>query len=638
VRRNDDPSTKSEPNAHNDLNEPNEPNDLNIVSDKDTIMESPELTLQIALVLAVLAGAVIFFVTEWLRVDVVAIAIMVLLPLLGLVDGREAFQGLSSTAVVSIIAVIIMGRGLDHTGVIISGIRPLLRLTGDSRRRTILLLSGTVAVISSFMQNVGAAALFLPAIQRISRRTGIPISQLLMPVGFAAILGGTISLVGSSPLIMLNDLLRPFHIAPFRLFSVTPAGAALVLTGIVYFIAAGRWVLPGKSRGRPSPAEPEADPLVYYPEIVRLYELSYPYRKAVGDPKVMQLCDHYNVHTVALSLDGGRHLILPPDREIRITPGAVFAVYASPEHVEAAAADFGFETRPALQVFAEPLAADAAGVVEAVVSPHSRFVGKTFQQIRFRHRYLVAPLAVMQNGQITYTRLAQRVLAAGDIILMHARWERFQRIPRRDLLFAQPMDHEVPDTRKAAAALACFALATMLVIFTSLPISVCLMTGAVGMILTHVIRIEEAYQGVDWRTVFLLSGLIPLGAAMQKTGAAPWMAHHLLALIGSPPAAIFVMVVAALTTLLTLVISNVGATVLMVPLVVDMAPAVAIDPRLAALVVALAASNAFLLPTHQVNALYMGPGGYRSRDFIRAGAPLSVLFLLVLTAVVMVFY
>ena len=210
--------------------------------------------------------------------------------------------------------------------------------------------------------------------------------------------------------------------------------------------------------------------------------------------------------------------------------------------------------------------------------------------------------------------------------------------PKRDLLFAQSPDHEILLTHKATTALACFALSIALVIFTALPISVCLMTGAVGMILAGVLRIDEAYHGIDWRTVFLLSGLIPLGLAMQQTGAAAWLAHLLIGLLGTPQPAVFILVVGAITTVLTLVISNVGATVLLVPLVVDMAGGIGVDQRTAALVVGLAASNAFLLPTHQVNALYMGPGGYTSLDFIKAGAPLSVLFLFVLTLVMLFLY
>jgi len=602
-------------------------------------MESPEFTLQIAMVFGVLLIAVFMFVTEWLRVDVVAILVMVALPLLGLVDARQTFQGLSSTAVVSIIAVIIMSRGLDHTGVISRGVRPLLRLAGNSRSRIILLLSGTVAVISSFMQNIGAAALFLPAIQRISRNNDIPVSRLLMPVGYAAILGGTVSLVGSSPLIMLNDLLQPYNLAPFSLFSVTPAGIALVSTGILYFLIAGKYVLPRKSSIPGDAAQAGTSPLIRYPELVQVFELTYPSGAQGGAPEVQQLCDAYNVHIVTLSLDGGRHKIFPPDRAISITPGSIFAAYASREHIEQLAAEFGFRIKNELETFKEELSSDISGVVEAVVSPESQLIGRTPEEIRFRQNYQMTPLAIMHQGRIHYTRLNPRVLEPGDVLLMHGRWESFKKMrPKRDLLFAQSMDREIVNTGKASLALASFALATTLVIFTSLPISVCLMAGALAMILTHVLTVDEAYQGIDWRTVFLLSGLIPLGVAMENTRAAEWLSFHLLELIGAPPPAVFIFVVGLITTGLTLVISNVGATVLLVPLAVDMSPSVGVDPRLAALVVGLAASNSFLLPTHQVNALYMGPGGYGSRDFIKAGAPLSVLFLLVLTGVILFFY
>ena len=601
-------------------------------------MAPPEFTLQIAMVLAVVLVTIVLFITEWLRVDVVAILVMVALPILGLIDGRETFQGLSSTAVVSIIAVIIIGRGLDHTGVISRGVKPLLRIAGASRRRIILMMSGSVAVISSIMQNVGAAAVFLPAIQRMSRETNTPISQLLMPIGFSAILGGTITLVGSSPLIMLNDLIRPLDLTPFSLFSVTPAGIAIVLTGILYFIVLGRFVLPRETAQDVQIVQMEVDPLTYYPELSKLFELESPTGEGLG-PKVLDLCDNYNIHTVALSLDGGQHKITPPDRDLHIAPGSVLAVYGSQEHVEQAAQAHGYTIKPAVDVFVEDLSPDISGVVEAIISPHSEFVGKTLIEVRFRHNHLMAPLAIVHQGQIQYQKLGPRILEPGDVILMHGKWESFKRMrPKRDLLFAQSLHHEVLLTNKAWIAITCFVLATALVAFTSLPISVCLMAGALGMILTRVLTIDEVYHGIDWRTVFLLSGLIPLGLAMQKTQAAQWLAYHLLSLIGSPSPTMFILIIGLLTTALTLVVSNVGATVLLVPLVVDMATTIGVDPRLAALVVGLAASNAFLLPTHQVNALYMGPGGYTSFDYLKAGAPLSVLYLLVLTGVIIMIY
>ncbi len=277
------------------------------------------------LVLGVIALCMFLFITEWLRVDLVALLVMVALPLLGLVGGNEAFAGLGSNAVVSVIAVIILGAGLDRTGVINQVVGPVTHLAGQSARRMVVLLSLTMASVSSVMQNVGAAALFLPAIRRVCRQSGVAISQVLMPVGFMAILGGTITLVGSSPLILLNDLLTPMGLEPFGLFAVTPVGFCLVAAGVLYFLFLGRWVLPARPRGRRE-AGAAFDPLAYYHDVGELFELEVPARE--GElPRVRDLSEGYMVQTVALSLDGGQTKLIPPNRNTRLAPGSVLAVY-----------------------------------------------------------------------------------------------------------------------------------------------------------------------------------------------------------------------------------------------------------------------------------------------------------------------
>lgn len=599
-------------------------------------MENMVFTAPMGIVLALVGVTVVLFLTEWLRVDVVAILVMVSLPLLGIMDGREAFGGLSSNAVMSIIAVIIMGRGLDHTGVISKLMGPLMRLAGRSQSRILVLLAGTVAVISSFMQNVGAAALFLPAIRRLSRTSGIPVSQLLMPVGFSAILGGTMTLVGSSPLIMLNDLTRPFGLEPFGLFSVVPVGLALVGTGIAYFIIAGRFLLPNGKRGGVEGAE--EDIMCFYGDLGELREMIAPW--GLGEElRIQDLMDDYCIQVVGLSQKRGRDVLMPPDRVLRIASGAVLAAFGTKEQFERLGRERKFRLKPVLDVFAERLSDDLSGVVEALVPPHSRFIGMTISDIRFRHNLLMSPLAVTRENETHYCGYLDMVIRAGDSILMHGAWESFHAMrPKRDILFVQSLDHDVLHPEKASVALGAFMLSTVLVISTDLALSVCLMTGALAMIIGRVLTIDEAYRGVDWRTVFLLGGLIPLGVAMERTGAASWVAGYLMAMLGTPPPWVFLFVVGALSTVFTLVVSNVGAVVLLVPLVVGMAQDIGLDPRLAALVVALAASNSFLLPTHQVNALYMGPGGYTSMDFVRAGLPLSILFLVVLTVTMSLLY
>jgi di/tricarboxylate transporter len=597
---------------------------------------SPALTIDMVLVLNMIGVAVFFFIVEWVRVDVVAIMMMVALPALGLLSGREAFSGLASNAVVSIIAIIIIGAGLDHTGVVNRAVQPIMKLAGNKRSRIVGFISLTVAFISSVMQNIGAAALVLPALRRISRSSKIPISRLLMPVGFSAILGGTITLVGSSPLILLNDLIAPYRLKAFGLFDPMPIGLALVAAGVAYFLLLGKWILP--ERKEEGQAGIGFDPTDAYPQVRAVFEVVMPHEPSYV-PSVTSLCSNFQVHTVALSYDNGHTKYLPPDREKLITAGAVMAVYGTEKRVRAMADFYGMLIKPNLDKFAQDLSPEIAGVVEAVVAPRSEFVGKSLGEILFRRNYLVAPLAVSRNDKANYSDLGHIVLSPGDAILMHGTWERFHDLRRRrNFIFTHPLDHEILHPQKALAAVACFALATALVLFSNLPLAVCLMTGALCMVLSGVLTMDEAYRAVDWRTVFLLAGLIPLGLATQKTGTAAWLAKEAIALLGQPSPIVLYLMLGAVSTVFSLVISNVGAAVLLIPLVVNLAEDLGLDARMASLVVALATSNSFMLPTHQVNALYMGPGRYTSYDYLKVGGGMSLVFLVVLTLMIWLFY
>jgi len=292
-----------------------------------------------------------------------------------------------------------------------------------------------------------------------------------------------------------------------------------------------------------------------------------------------------------------------------------------------------------------------AGIVEGVVSPRSSLIGRTIKEIRFRETFGINALAIHQSGKTYYRRLADRPLRAGDAILVHGTWERFHALEElhRNLIIVTPFEEEFHKPEKSGRALACFSVALALMMLSSfyfqkqpynpIPLSVCLMLGAVGMILTRVVTINEAYRAVDWRTVFLLGGLIPLGMAMGQTGTAEWMARAIVAGLGSLMSPLTLLVVlAVLSGGFTLVISNVGACTLLVPLGVSIADHIGVDPRVAAVVVGLGVSNSFILPTHQVNALYMGPGGYRTRDYLKIGGGLALIYIVVLVTMTYFFY
>ncbi|NOX19639.1 MAG: SLC13 family permease [Nitrospirae bacterium] len=596
------------------------------------------LTGEMITVMAVLVAAVFLFIVEWVRVDVVAIIVMVTLPLLGLVSGDEAFMGLSSNAVISIIAVIIIGAGLDRTGIMNKVAKPITKLAGNSESRLIAFVSATVAVISSFMQNIGAVALFLPATQRVCKKVNIPPSRILIPMGFLGIIGGCLTLVGSSPLILLNDLMAPKGLEPFGLFDVTPIGVSLVIAALAYFILIGRFILP--KSGQTETAQLIDFGKIYY-TADGLYELKVPEDFNYDDKTLdeLNIRSEYLVTVVAVAKHKEERKYFAPTRNMKLSPGDDIAVIGPYENVKRFAEDFGMKLKDKLETFEEELSTTSAGMVEAIIPPRSELEGKTLREIHFREKYQVNPVAIRRRDRIYYAGLSDLPLQAGDILLLQGLWEKFAILKDAEILtFITPFEAEVMKTHKAKAALICFAIALILVISGKVKLSVALMTGALGMILTGVLSIDEAYHAVDWRTVFLLGGLIPLGVAVEKTGTAAFIAKQVLGLLGDVSPLVLLTVIGILTSIFTLVVSNVGATVLLVPLAINMALGAGADPRMAALTVAVAASNTFVLPTHQVNAYIMGPGGYKTVDYIKAGSIMTVLYLVVMIGAMSLFY
>ncbi len=625
----------------------------------DTAAATPELTTQMIIVMGVLVFAILLFIFEWVRVDVVGIIMMVILPILGVVSPKEAISGLSSNAVVSIIAVIIIGAGLDKTGCMNVLARNILKIAGKAESRIVTLIAGTVAFISSFMQNIGAAALFMPAAIRIGRQTGIPVSRILMPMGFCAIIGGTITLVGASPTILLNDLIDqanqlggfPEKIEPLGLFTQTPIGIALVTAAIIYFIVLGRFILP-KTGGESASELLPSSIADTYQDIARIFEIQIPAdHKGISVLKDLHVRTSFHVSIVAVYSADSKNKNYAPTKDEKIEANECLAVVGNEVQVKKFAEEFGFTVKDDLDVFAEDLSPNNAGILEGIITPRSELVGKTMEGIHFRKTYGVVPVVMCSDNSCTFDNISTRTLKSGDAVLLFGRWEKFHQLKKRPTFtFTSEIKGELMREDKAKIAVMWLGVALALVMGFSplmtalgfpdlkLSLSICLLTGALGMILTKVLSIDEAYQSVDWMTVFLLGGLIPLGLAFQKTGAANFIATTIMNAIGSVPTIVFLLVVGLLTSFFTLVVSNVGATVLLVPLCMSMAVKAGADPRITAMVVALAASNTFVLPTHQVNALIMRPGGYKTADYAKAGAGMTVLFLVVLLGMLYLFY
>ena len=597
----------------------------------------------------------LLFVFEVVRVDMVGLLMMVLLPLSGVIEPSQAISGLSSNAVVSIIAVIIIGEGLDKTGVMHIFARHIIRFAGKSEVRIMALISGTVAFISSFMQNIGAAALFLPATNRICRQLNVPVSKILIPMGFCAVIGGCVTLVGSSPLILLNDLMASWWenntdvlggkaFEAFGLFSVTPIGIALVITAIVYFIFFGKFVLPtGTVRDDDACLLDHDLECTYGHEIQNAYELNVPQNFITKRLDELEIRPKFHSTVICICKKGpgdGWLKVDVPSRADIIEPGDIVGIISNREHIQHLAHELNWELCDELNHLGEVLSPDNSGITEAIVTPRSELVGKTLHQVYFRKRYQVSPLALFQKNKVLLENISQTKIQPGDAFLLFGELKKFHLLQhKKDLVFTEHIQGELISPEKAGLAVGCLVLALVLALGLNVQLSIALLTGAVGMILTRVLTLDEAYRGVDWMTVFLLAGLIPLGLAFEKTGAAHYLSTSLANLMqGFLTPLVLFLLIGCLTSFFTLVTSNVGATVLMIPLAMNMAVQSHADPRMAALLVAIAASNTFILPTHQVNALIMRPGGYKIMDYVRAGTGMTVLFIGVVMFIMYFFY
>jgi len=612
------------------------------------------LTPEIIAVLGILSFAVLLFVFEVVRVDVAALVVLVVLGLSsqiemfngGLIPTYQLFEGFSSNAVMSIIAVMIIGAGLDKTGVMGVMAAQILKRAGKTESRITFVLSFCVAYISSFMQNIGAAALFLPVASRISRRRAIPLSRLLMPMGFCAILGGTMTMVGSSPLILLNDLIEsanlhfPDNAIPmeeFGLFAVAPVGVALVATGVAYFLLFGHKILPV--------AEKQAlttENLQYYRDVYgidgRIFEVTVTAESDLAELHLGEVQAHGRSGWI-LGIKSGANTQIIPAQDTKIQEGSILAIMGARQEIASYAEEHNLQISPFLNEFADALNPTTAGIAEIVIPPDSDLINRTISEYDIRKRFGMRVLAVYRVDTVIDDELSSLALQAGDTLVVHSRWQDMIQVAN-DKRFAVVTDFPKEEfrTNKLRNAAVAFAVAISLVLFSDLPLALSLMVGAVGMVLGRVLDMEEAYNAVSWQTVFLLACLIPLGMAMEQSGAAAYLASLALAVMDGLPVWVIQLFLAIIATVFTLVMSNVGATVLLVPLAIQMALGVGANPAIFALTVALATSNSFLIPTHQVNALIMGPAGYKVKDFMRAGIGMTGLFLTVMLIMLNVFY
>ena len=588
-------------------------------------------------VLVILGITIIMLVIDVVRIDIVAIGCMLALGWSGILDSQEMFSGFSSNAVIAMLSVMILGRGIARTGVMDEFSKYVIKKAGTGKRKLIGLLSLSTGVLSGLIQNIGAAALFLPGIMQVSRRARIPASSLIMPIGFAAILGGTLTMVGSGPLILVNDLLRNEGHEAYNLFSVTPVGIVLLLSGIGYFLLFGNKVLPSEEDTDTEKTEQEKlVEKLELPDNITMLSVTPESTLAGKTTEEAGLWETYHINLLAVGK--GEDVVYAPWRKSKFESGQTLALLGPEENIGQFLKDFQLEDISASGDFSDDFNPDVSGFAEVIIPPDSELSGKSMREYSLRKRFAVEPVILFNQGKRAEGDFSDAEIRTGDTLIVYGRWSKIKHLKdSADFVVITGFEADNKDKSKTWPAVGCFVLAITLAM-VGFPISMAFLTGALCMVLTRVLHIGEAYEAIEWKVVFLLAGLIPLGLAMQKTGTAMFLAESIMSVVIDLHPIFIVIMVGVLSTVFSLFMSNVGAIVVLSPLVMGMAGIAGLDARPLVLMAAVCVANSFILPTHQVNAFLMSSGGYRNADYLKAGSGMTVLFLIITVSIFYFFF
>jgi di/tricarboxylate transporter len=581
------------------------------------------MTTDIALTLLIILAALVLFATEKLRVDVVAILVLISVGVLGLITPDQLFSGFSNSAVITVWAVYMVSGGLFKTGVADTMGRAILKVAGDGEARLIATIMLTVGLISAFMNNVGAVAMLMPAVMGISRQTKVPVSKLLIPLAFASLLGGKMTLIGTPANILAAGIVAEQGLPTFSFFEFTPMGAVVLATGIIYMVTIGRRLLPVREGAR---GKEDINRLRGYVTEVRVAADSPLDGKTLLESR---LGEEYDFTVLAMQRENGDH---PPlHRDTLIRSGDLLAVESSAANILTAGQTLGLTITVDQELDIEFLEPRDIELVEVAVAPNSHLVGLSMEEAHFRDRYGFTALAISRQGEVIKQQLRDMPLQAGDMLLLQGSQSRIDELQEgQDFLVLVPVEHEQYRLNKAPIAVGALLLAIALTIFAGMDIALAMVIAAMIMILSGALTIEEAYESVDWRTVFLVAGMLPLGMAMAETGTAEFLADIVLGIFGpfGPQAALAGIYL--LAALITQPMSNAAAIVLVVPIALDTALGLGANYKTFTMAVVIGAATSFLSPVgHKANILVFGPGGYKFTDYARVGALLTIILLIV---------
>jgi di/tricarboxylate transporter len=578
--------------------------------------------MEIAAVLAILIAAVILFATEKMPVDLVAVLVLGVLLLSGLVTMEEGLSGFSNPATITVGSMFVLSAGLQKTGAVRVIARGLSRL-GKHPFVLLLLIIPAAALPSAFINNTPVVAVFLPVVLAVCARRKFSASKFLIPLSFASQFGGVCTLIGTSTNLLVSSISDRAGYGAFSMFEFSHLGLILVGIGVAYFLLIGYWLLPSR-RGEQLT---EAYQLGEYITELRVMPKSPLIGKTVMQTKFGQQHDV----TVLELLREQQKLFSPLHETIR--EGDVLLVRGKVKDLMDLKTSFHLEIEAEFKLRDEELQTENLTLVETLVAPKSRLIGRTLAEMEFRRRYNAIVLAVQRRGHTVRDKLKDMRLRFGDALLIMGPKEEIARI-RTSEDFVVLEEVEEPSLRRRKGGLALLIIGAVVLLASApilggkpFPILATAVVGCIAMVLTRCITLEEAYAAVDWKVIFLLAGVLPLGIAMEKTGTAQLIAQAGISLVGGlGPVAVLAMLY-LLTAALTECMSNNAAAVLLAPIAISTAVKMGIDPKPLLMAVTFAASTAFATPVgYQTNTMVYNPGGYRFKDFMKVGIPLNIVF------------
>ncbi len=595
-------------------------------------------TQHLIITFVILGIALILFLTEKIPADLVALLVVVALGVSGVLTPQETFSGFSRSAVITIMAIFILAEALQRTGVTEQVGNILLKVGGKSELRLVVAVMIAGAFLSLFMNNIAAAAVLLPAASGAAKKADVNNSRLLMPLAFGTILGGMATLLTTSN-IVVNSILNDNGIKVFSLYDFAPVGIPIVIAGILYIALIGRKSLPGESplERTLAPNKEERDDLISaYHLGENLFRAKVPEKSFLIGKQLSEstLREDFGVSVVAIERKNKKLFALSPETEIR--DGDTLVLEGDEEDFRERDVKPFMEFLPASTWHDSDLESRAVEVVEAMLAPRSRLIGETLRSAHFREKYGMSVLAIWRGDEEIITNLADVSLAFGDALLLQGTHDKLA-VLSDDLDIILLMSKEetaITVPNKGRAALMIFIATLVLAVILPDLTGAVMLGGALAMMLTGILTTEQAYSSINWKSVFLVAGMLPMGIALQKTNAAALMADGVVNMLGGFGAIGLLAGLFIVTTLMVQAVNGAVVAAIIAPVAINVAKQAGINPRALVMGVALATSMAFITPLgHPVNILVMSPGGYNFRDFIKVGLPLTI----ILFVVVMIF-